>query len=1056
MRDRLKTVFAALCLCLNIGVDPPDVLRTNPSARLECWIDPASATAPTGENIAMERIAKQLEKQYQQLSLRTKYKSLSDPSHDEIKRLCVSVRKSAKDERILFHYNGHGVPKPTSSGEIWVFNKDYTQYIPVPLNDLQSWIGAPSLFVWDASQAGLILKNFQNFVEKREHDNEMALRRDPTAQVRSYRDTIHLAACGEEELLPTTPEIPADLFTCCLTTPIEIAVRQFMLRNPLKTNLTQDDLAWIPGKAQERRTPIGELNWIFTAITDTIAWNCLPRPLFKKLFRQDLMVAALFRNFLLAQRIMRAFHCHPISDPPLPSTHNHPLWASWDLAIELVLIQLKDLRRNENRTQLVYEYRHSEFFAEQLTAFSLYLEDGAPQRKEPEQLPIVLQVLLSQVHRVRALVLLARFLDFGPWAVNLALSIGIFPYVLKLLQSQAQDLKPSLIFIWTRILAVDQSCQIDLHKDAGYQYFISLLKPEAGESSDSMFTTEATEHFKVLPSRQLSEHRAMCCFILAMFCRDNRTTRQASLNSGLLDLCLKYVSIYDSENPLLRQWSCLCLSTLWEDFPDAKWAAIQALGHLKLCDLALDPVPEVRTAMLTALTTWLGVPDLAGHVLVVESFVIMKLLPMCDDGCNVVRKELTVCLSVFVELYKDKFVTVACEQIRGEIKKLLRSATKNTGHDFLNDHSAGSDDGSLPDTPEGSEPSSSLQSDSAMDNWSTMADRGIGSCVSVPVKGRHAHFVSGDGTADYRPKHHEINGIRHGSTPEMGTISASRLAEINLSTIWKHVQYLSTDPDPEVSQNAYAIVDSVERQALNEDEETNVLLNLVSNLKHLGEMVEVRDTSVKFASQYSRPPSSASIRADTSSLRREGSRNSNTSTLDNNSPPTAVTAPPTRSVSRAASMSASVSDPQQLSRNMESSGVDSQTSQRQEISPQKAAALQQARFHPSQQVNGDDPAEAAHKIKSGFFDWAKEFFTEPQMQAAELDEPGSNEYDERITRRAKTEAILDRTQIMKDEAGSSRWDRPYRHFDNAKQPILMVAHQYEDHLAVADKVNQIR
>ena len=40
---------------------------------------------------------------------------------------------------------------------------------------------------------------------------------------------------------------------------------------------------------------LGELNWIFTAITDTIAWNTLPRETFQKLFRQDLLVASLFR-----------------------------------------------------------------------------------------------------------------------------------------------------------------------------------------------------------------------------------------------------------------------------------------------------------------------------------------------------------------------------------------------------------------------------------------------------------------------------------------------------------------------------------------------------------------------------------------------------------------------------------------------------------------------------------------------------------------------------------------------------------------------------------------
>ncbi len=49
---------------------------------------------------------------------------------------------------------------------------------------------------------------------------------------------------------------------------------------------------------------------------------------------------------------------------------------------------------------------------------------------------MVLQVLLSHSHRLRALQLLARFLDKGPWAVNQGLSVGIFPYVLKLLTAK--------------------------------------------------------------------------------------------------------------------------------------------------------------------------------------------------------------------------------------------------------------------------------------------------------------------------------------------------------------------------------------------------------------------------------------------------------------------------------------------------------------------------------------------------------------------------------------------------------------------------------------------
>lgn len=60
-------------------------------------------------------------------------------------------------------------------------------------------------------------------------------------------------------------------------------------------------------------------------------------------------------------------------------------------------------------------------------------------------------MLLSQTHRHRALVLLAKFLDKGAWAVNQALSVGIFPYVLKLLQSPAAELRDVLVFIWAKV-----------------------------------------------------------------------------------------------------------------------------------------------------------------------------------------------------------------------------------------------------------------------------------------------------------------------------------------------------------------------------------------------------------------------------------------------------------------------------------------------------------------------------------------------------------------------------------------------------------------------------
>jgi regulator-associated protein of mTOR len=645
MRDRLKTVSAVLALCLNIGVDPPDVIKTNPCAKEECWIDP-TVTSQTPGHTPMNQIGKALQTQYEQLSMRTRYKLLLDPTTEETRKYTSTLRRNARNERVLFHYNGHGVPKPTSSGEIWVFNRNYTQYIPLSLYDLQSWIGAPSLFVYDCSDAGLIISNFNRFAEKHQSEFEEARRRDPNVEYVDFSDCIHLAACREKESLPTNPELPADIFTSCLTDPITMAVQFFILQNPLPSKVNLRDAHNIPGKVSERRTPIGELNWIFTAITDTIAWNSLSKPLFKKLFRQDLMVAALFRNYLLAQRIMRVYHCHPVSHPEIPQTHDHPLWRSWDLAVELILAQLPDLQA-EARGEKEYVYKHSEFFSEQLTAFEVYLTQGAVEQKIPEQLPIVLQVLLSQVHRLRALILLSSFLDHGPWAVNLALSIGIFPYVLKLLQSQANELKPVMVFIWARILAVDQSCQADLLKDNGYQYFINIFNPNSG-----------------IPIQNASEHRAMCAFIISMFCKDYNQGQRASLSTELVESCLDHLK--DMQNPLLRQWSCLCLSKLWVNYEEAKWVGIRCMAHERLCELVVDPVAEVRAAMLHALASFIGIRDVTAQVANIEESIASMVLVVTMDGNSMVRRELLMFFSVFVARYKSRFLVAAFEQFQAE------------------------------------------------------------------------------------------------------------------------------------------------------------------------------------------------------------------------------------------------------------------------------------------------------------------------------------------------------------------------------------------------------
>lgn len=46
----------------------------------------------------------------------------------------------------------------------------YTQYIPLSIYDLQAWMGSPSIYVYDCSNAGMIVKLFNQFAEQHEKE----------------------------------------------------------------------------------------------------------------------------------------------------------------------------------------------------------------------------------------------------------------------------------------------------------------------------------------------------------------------------------------------------------------------------------------------------------------------------------------------------------------------------------------------------------------------------------------------------------------------------------------------------------------------------------------------------------------------------------------------------------------------------------------------------------------------------------------------------------------------------------------------------------------------
>ena len=725
LRDRMKTVGVGLVMALNVGTDPPDVIRPHPCAKLQCWMDPSSVTRAKAKEKIGERLEAQYAKWQQQRAARPlKYRRALDPTVEDVRALCLWLRRQARQERILLHYNGHGVPRPTANGEIWVFDKNHTEYIPLSVSDLRQWMGKPNIVVLDCSNAGILIPFLtcpvtdtppgtpprpQNSESQLHGMQQQAVPQNMEDAASMWvKDTIVLCPTSEHEWLPMHPDYPADIFTSCLTTPIQIALRWFVRRNRQSMGgLNPEAVDAIPGRANDRKTALGELTWIFTAVTDSIAWNVLPKPLFQRLFRQDLLVASMFRNFLLADRILRSLNCTPQSYPPLPQgVADHPLWQAWDLACETCLFGLlKDgilgnhvvkppvvvkpgagatpsasasLDGSEivpassagsrdstpvnkpspaGATSLVdsgpkaiASSISSPFFSEQLTAFEIWLEfasihkatleddalsaDQKQKLESPEQLPVVLQVLLSQVHRIRALILLRRFLDLGPWAVNLSLSLGIFPYVMKLLQSP--EYKSLLVGIWASILKFDPSCQVDLLKDGALPHFIQplttwgapggsahVVRDAAKQRTLSAFSLAATcFNYPAAQTECLRQNlHGHCCALLTSFVKmgeqyeqhqkmqlqqheeHQQQYRRSHHNQQTFNVSKDDEMLPHNQHlpPTARVWLCICLGNLFKNNPHTQREAFNSNVHICLFSCLQDSSPAVRAAVCYAL-----------------------------------------------------------------------------------------------------------------------------------------------------------------------------------------------------------------------------------------------------------------------------------------------------------------------------------------------------------------------------------------------------------------------------------------------------------------------
>jgi regulator-associated protein of mTOR len=447
------------------------------------------------------------------------------------------------------------------------------------------------------------------------------------------------------------------------------------------------------------------------------------------------------------------------------------------------------------------EYEPSQFFSQQLSAFQVWLMSVGDNKSPPQQLPIVLQFLLSQAHRLQALELLGRFLDLGPWAVHSALTVGIFPYVLKLLSSKLRELQPILVFIWAKILAVDPSCQSDLVKDNGFKYFVQVLGDHTMQY----------------------EYRTMAAFALSTVVNKCTAGQERCLQSGVVSLCMEQL---EEPNPVLRQWLAICLGRLWQNYDTARWYGARDNAHEKLINLLWDEIPDVRAAAVFALGTYVlntsedGTSEMR---ITIDQMVGTALLGLLNDGSSIVRKELVSALHGLTLLYEKQFHIAALNFSEGKRISAANLTTSVTSTGWIHvtidppDTENSVEGGTSLNLPA---PQPPLNVPPLSHSLPGKAQHGISN--GLDAHGGHTH----NGEASQNPPdsvepslpHNLSGGSLANSTGDSKQFleslpkgGASMVAAVRnwYQQIWRGIVYLASDPFPEVADLAQHVVHSL-------------------------------------------------------------------------------------------------------------------------------------------------------------------------------------------------------------------------------------------------------
>jgi regulator-associated protein of mTOR len=191
-------------------------------------------------------------------------------------------------------------------------------------------------------------------------------------------------------------------------------------------------------------------------------------------------------------------------------------------------------------------------------------------------------------HRPRALELIQQFLDLGPWAVDLGSFVGLWPYMVKLLDSASSrmpELFPTLMRIWAKIVAHSHSTSKSVIETKDWKRFVTYLSNK--QSASLIVSVRQRFYCLLVIAVKLHKNRQHqdICFAADMdqICQDQLNILKSIRDSPQkLANEIKYEPDYEHMESELKKWVCFCLGKLWDGHFRAKVSFIS-------CHLSVRP-----------------------------------------------------------------------------------------------------------------------------------------------------------------------------------------------------------------------------------------------------------------------------------------------------------------------------------------------------------------------------------------------------------------------------------------------------------------------------------